>query len=38
MAKRLDDTEALSTEAANDLSEKDKMNSRASKANRRKRG
>ena len=36
MAKRLDDTEALSTQAANDLSEKEKIIQEQKKANRRK--
>ena len=36
MAKRLDDTEALSTQAANDLSQKEKIIQEQKKANRRK--
>ena len=36
MAKRLDDTEALSTHAANDLSQKEKIIQEQKKANRRK--
>ena len=36
MAKRFNDTEGLSTQAANDLSEKIENNSRSRKANRRK--
>ena len=36
MAKRLDDTEALSTQAANDLSEKEKIIQEQKKDNRRK--
>ena len=36
MAKRLDDTEALSTQAANDLIEKEKIIQEQKKANRRK--
>ena len=37
MDKRIDDTEALSTKSANELSEKRENNSRTSKDNRRKR-
>ena len=36
MAKRLDDTEALSTQAANDLSQKEKIIQEQKKSNRRK--
>ena len=36
MAKRLDDTEALSTQAANDLSQKEKIIQEQKKANKRK--
>ena len=36
MTKRLDDTEALSTQAANDLSQKEKIIQEQKKANRRK--
>ena len=36
MAKKLDDTESLSTQAANDLSEKEKIIQEQKKANRRK--
>ena len=36
MAKRLDDTEALSTQAANDLSQEEKIIQEQKKSNRRK--